>query len=72
LSYLPQSNREKPARVDWGDSPDRKADFFGMVPASPVKPYDMHKLIEAVFDRKPDGSRNYFELFPEFATNLIT
>jgi methylmalonyl-CoA decarboxylase subunit alpha len=72
LSYLPQSNREQPARVDWGDPPDRREDFFDLVPANQVKPYDMHKLISAVFDRKADGAKNYFELFPEFAPNLIT
>jgi methylmalonyl-CoA decarboxylase subunit alpha len=72
LSYLPQSNRERPLRVDWGDKPDRKENFFELVPASQVKPYDMHKLISTVFDQKKDGSKNYFEIFPEFATNLIT
>jgi methylmalonyl-CoA decarboxylase subunit alpha len=72
LSYLPQSNRERPLRVDWGDKPDRKENFFELVPASQVKPYDMHKLLSVVFDKKMDGSKNYFEIFPEFATNLIT
>ena len=64
LSYLPQSNRQHPERVDWGDKADRKEDFFDLVPASQVKPYDMHRLIAAVFDRKKDGSKNYFELIP--------
>jgi acetyl-CoA carboxylase carboxyltransferase component len=72
LSYLPQSNRQQPQRVDWGDKADRKEDFFDLVPASQVKPYDMLKLISAVFDHKKDGSKNYFELFPEFAPNIIT
>jgi acetyl-CoA carboxylase carboxyltransferase component len=72
LSYLPQSNRDQPARIDCVDQPDRRENFFDLVPANQVKPYDMHKLISAVFDRKADGSRNYFELFPEFAPNIIT
>jgi methylmalonyl-CoA decarboxylase subunit alpha len=72
LSYLPQSNREPPKRIVSTDKPDRKEDFFSLVPASPVKPYDMHALIEAIFDRKHDKSKNYFEVFPEFATNIIT
>jgi len=73
LSYLPSSNREKPQRVDWGDVPTRvdKA-LFDVVPANPRKPYDMHKIIERVFDQRPDGGKNYFELFPLFATNIIT
>ena len=72
LSYLPSNNREKPARVDWGDKADRKdAGLFDIVPAAPNRPYDMHKIIERVFDKK-EGGTNYFELFPLFATNIIT
>lgn len=73
LSYLPLSNREKPPRVDWGDTLDRKdSTLFDIVPTNPSKPYDMHQIIERVFDRRQDGKENYFELFPLFATNIIT
>ncbi len=73
LSYLPLSNRGKPQRVDWGDAPDRRdTSLFDIVPANPSKPYDMHKLIERIFDQRQDGKKNYFELFPIFATNIIT
>jgi acetyl-CoA carboxylase carboxyltransferase component len=72
LSYLPQSNREQPKRIVSSDKPDRREAFFDLVPASPVKPYDIHNLIAAVFDKKHDHSKNYFEVFPEFATNIIT
>ena len=73
LSYLPSSYREKPPRVNWGDSPDRtEPELFDFVPASPRKSYDMHKIIERVFDQRQDGKPNYFELFPLFATNIIT
>ncbi|MEE8418557.1 MAG: acyl-CoA carboxylase subunit beta [Dehalococcoidales bacterium] len=72
LSYLPSSNREKPEVRDWGDKPDRRDDsLFDIVPAAPNKPYDMHKIIENVFDQRKDD-KNYFELFPLFATNIIT
>jgi acetyl-CoA carboxylase carboxyltransferase component len=72
LSYLPSSNREKPPRVEWGDSPDRTdASLFDIVPSAPNKPYDMHKIIEGVFDQRKEG-QNFFELFPLFATNIIT
>jgi len=72
LSYLPSNNRETPKRVDWGDSPDRTdAELFDIVPANPRKSYDMHKIIEKVFDQRQDGN-NYFEVFPLFATNIIT
>jgi acetyl-CoA carboxylase carboxyltransferase component len=73
LSYLPSSNREKPPRVDWGDVPTRNdATLFDVVPANPKKTYDMHKVIERVFDQRKGEGQNYFELFPQFATNIIT
>ncbi len=73
LSYLPSNNREKPKRIDWGDSPERTDDtLFDIVPANPSKPYDMHKIIKTVFDQRGDGGKNYFELFPKFAPNIIT
>ncbi len=73
LSFLPSSNRENPPRVNPIDSPDRTdPTLFDIVPANPSKPYDMKKIIERVFDQKKDGKKNYFELFPLFATNIIT
>jgi methylmalonyl-CoA decarboxylase subunit alpha len=72
LSYLPLSNRGKPPRQDWGDSPDRLDDaLFSIVPANPRTPYDVHHVITRVFDQKK-GGKNYFELFPLFATNIVT
>lgn len=74
LSYLPSNNRGKPPpRIDWGDTPDRTdSTLFDVVPADPRKPYDMHKIIDRVFDQRKDGGKNYFELFPKFATNILT
>jgi len=73
LSYLPSNNREKPERIDWGDSLNRvDTSLFDIVPANPSRAYDMHKIIERVFDLRKDGKNNYFELFPAFATNIIT
>lgn len=73
LSYLPSNNREAPPRADWGDDPNRTdPTLFEIVPSDPKKPYDMRKIIERVFDRRQDGKKSYFELFPRFATNMIT
>ncbi|MBN1188699.1 MAG: acyl-CoA carboxylase subunit beta [Dehalococcoidales bacterium] len=73
LGYLPRNNREKPAGIDWGDKPDRRdATIFDLVPSNPVKPYDMRKIIARTFDLKPDGGKNNFELFPDWAKNIIT
>ena len=73
LSYLPSSYRETPKRGDLGDDQTRvDPTLFDIVPANPNKPYDMHKVIERVFDQRQDGKKNYFEVFPLFATNIIT
>jgi acetyl-CoA carboxylase carboxyltransferase component len=73
LSYLPSNNKEGPKKIDRGDRPDRTdPSLFDIVPANPSKPYDMHKLIEGIFDLREDGGKNYFEVFPIFATNIIT
>ncbi len=73
LSYLPASNREKPPRVDWGDKTNRTdTSLFDIIPENPSKPYDIKKIIEKVFDQRKDVKKNYFELFPLFATNIIT
>ena len=73
LGYLPSNNRDGPKRTDWGDSPDRiDSSLFDIVPANPSQVYDIHKIIERIFDQKKDGKKNYFELFPIFATNIIT
>ncbi|MEE8414339.1 MAG: carboxyl transferase domain-containing protein [Dehalococcoidales bacterium] len=72
LGYLPSSNREQPPQINWGDKPDRKdSSLFDIVPAASNRPYDMHRIIESVFDQRKD-EQNYFELFPLFATNIIT
>ncbi|MDD5287622.1 MAG: acyl-CoA carboxylase subunit beta [Dehalococcoidales bacterium] len=73
LSYLPSSNREKPPRILSGDKPDRSdKSLFDIVPSNPSRPYDMKKIIERIFDQRDDSKQNYFELFPLFATNIIT
>jgi acetyl-CoA carboxylase carboxyltransferase component len=73
LQYFPSNNKEKAPRVDWGDTPERTdTRLFDIVPANPKKPYDMHTIIERVFDQRSDRKRNYFELFPDFARNIIT
>jgi acetyl-CoA carboxylase carboxyltransferase component len=72
LSYLPSSNRESPPRVDWGDTPERTdPQLFDIVPDNLRRPYDIRKIISSVFDQR-DGKGNFFELFPMFATNIVT
>ncbi len=67
LSYLPLNNRERPPYEAPADSPERLTpELVGIIPTDPRQIYDMHGVIEAVFDR---GS--FFELKEEFAQNLI-
>jgi acetyl-CoA carboxylase carboxyltransferase component len=73
LSYLPQNHREKAAVVDWGEQADRRDEtLFEILPARAARTYDMKKIISRLFDQKADGSKNYFEIYPEWATNIIT
>ncbi len=73
LSYLPPSNREKAPRQITEDTIDRTdKSLFDIVPANPSRPYDIKKIIERVFDQRSDGKKNFFELFPSFATNIVT
>ena len=73
LSYLPSNNRGQLIRNDWGDTPDRKdPTLFELVPANPSRPYSIIPVIERVFDQRKGGRKNYFELFPLFATNIFT
>ncbi len=72
LGFLPSSNREAPPREDWGDTPARTdPTLFDIVPDNPRRPYDMHKVIGSIFDQR-QGKPGFFELFPLFATNIIT
>ncbi len=73
LSYLPSSNREQTPRQITEDKTDRTdKSLFDIVPANPSRPYDIKKVIERVFDQRSEGKKNFFELFPSFATNIVT
>ncbi|MGC8492136.1 MAG: acyl-CoA carboxylase subunit beta [Syntrophobacteraceae bacterium] len=67
FSYLPQNNREKPARLPHSDPADREIkELTRIVPIEPNKTYDMKEVIHAVVD---DGV--FYEIQPSFATNAI-
>jgi acetyl-CoA carboxylase carboxyltransferase component len=69
FSYLPSNNLEKAPTLPTNPSqvPKNMAELDQFVPVDPAKPYDMHAVIERVFDV---GA--FFEIAPAFATNLIT
>lgn len=69
LSYLPSNNLETAPVVEADDSavPPDMAALDNVVPAESTKPYDMHEVIQRIFD-----FGEFFELSPLFARNLIT
>jgi acetyl-CoA carboxylase carboxyltransferase component len=67
LSYLPQNNTEEPPQVKPHDSPDRMDERLNtIVPSAENEPYDMHDVIESVFDRD-----SFLEIHPYFARNVV-
>ncbi len=67
LSYLPSNFRQLPPVVDTGDAPDRRLDdILDIMPASLRRAYDMHKMLDRIFDK---GS--VLELKPLFDPSLI-
>ncbi|MBI4081331.1 MAG: hypothetical protein HY423_01845 [Candidatus Lambdaproteobacteria bacterium] len=67
LSYLPANAAKLPPRVDTGDPPDRKLDdILALMPKSTRGAYDMHKLLDRIFDRD-----SVLELKAQFDPSLI-
>jgi acetyl-CoA carboxylase carboxyltransferase component len=68
LSYLPSNNLENPPFTDVGEkaTPGNQNELDELVPDEPTKPYDMHAVIERIFDYG-----QFFETSPFFARNLI-
>jgi acetyl-CoA carboxylase carboxyltransferase component len=67
LSYLPSNNMEEPPYVSPTDDAFRLTpELREIVPASPNQPYDMKKVVSAVFD---DGE--FFEYSPLWAQSLV-
>nr|HID59536.1 acyl-CoA carboxylase subunit beta [Desulfobacterales bacterium] len=67
LDLLPQNNNEMPPRMDTGDDPERVDDNLGeVIPVSPHKPYDIHKIIYSILD-----NGYFFEIKPEFAAEIV-
>ena len=68
LSYLPQSNDEKPPYIPPTDSPDRTdATLDDIVPENPRKAYDMKSVIRSIVD-----NGEFLEPSRHYALNIIT
>jgi propionyl-CoA carboxylase beta chain len=67
MSFLPSNNFESPPYFPPTDDPARSCDeLLDLIPDSPNKPYDMHKVIGSVFD---DG--DFFEIHEHWARNIL-
>jgi propionyl-CoA carboxylase beta chain len=67
LTFLPQSNLERPASVTPADPPGREdAELDTLVPDNPNKPYDMHDVIRRVVD---EG--DFLEVHERWAENIV-
>jgi propionyl-CoA carboxylase beta chain len=67
LSFLPSNNFESPPYFPPTDDPERSCDeLIEIMPDTPNKPYDMHRVISSVFD---DGE--FFEVHAHWAQNIL-
>jgi acetyl-CoA carboxylase carboxyltransferase component len=67
LTFLPQNNREKPARKPCVDSNEREVpELIDMVPIQMSKTYDMKQVIRTIVD---EG--DFFEIHATFAMNMV-
>ena len=67
LSFLPQSNRERPPFTRTDDPADREdAELDALIPDNPNKPYDMHDVIRRVID-----GGEFLEVNERWAENIV-
>ena len=67
IGYIPSNNLEEAHMIDCKDDINREdPNLNTLIPDDPNKPYDMKELILSIAD-----DRNFFEIQPAFATNLI-
>lgn len=67
LSYLPLNNAENAPFVPTNDPADRRdPELDTLIPIDPMKPYDMHLVIERIVDED-----SFFEIHRSFAQNII-
>lgn len=68
VGYLPLSCHDVPPLFTNDDDPMRRIpELDHVVPPESPKPYDMHRILQPVFD-----GRDFFEIKPDFARNMIT
>ena len=66
LSYLPQSNREKPADLPFELKEEVRESLKNIIPDNPNKPYDMKDVIEGIIDED-----SFYEIHEDYAENIV-
>ncbi|HEX8562941.1 MAG TPA: acyl-CoA carboxylase subunit beta [Flavobacterium sp.] len=66
LSYLPQSNTEKPQRLPYELGNEIREELTAVIPDNPNKPYDMHSVISGIID-----TGSFYEIHKNYAENII-
>ncbi|MCB0463178.1 MAG: acyl-CoA carboxylase subunit beta [Flavobacteriaceae bacterium] len=66
LSYLPQSNKEKPTHLPFVLEDEIRDSLSSIIPDNPNKPYDMHQVIEGIIDEN-----SFYEIHKDYAENII-
>ena len=66
LSYLPQSNREKPDDLEYILGCEIREELASIVPDNPNKPYDMKDVISGLIDED-----SFYEIHKNYAENII-
>ncbi|WP_439152867.1 acyl-CoA carboxylase subunit beta [Winogradskyella sp.] len=66
ISYLPQSNREKPIDLDFNIEDEVRDSLSTIVPDNPNKPYDMYNVITGIIDED-----SFYEIHKDYAENII-
>ncbi|OIQ30295.1 MAG: methylmalonyl-CoA carboxyltransferase [Bacteroidetes bacterium MedPE-SWsnd-G2] len=66
LSYMPQSNSEKPADLPFEAQEELRTQLSEIIPENSSIPYDMHTVIEGIIDED-----SFFEIHKNYAENII-
>lgn len=66
LSYMPQSNKEKPKNLPYTLGEELREGLKDIIPESATVPYDMHEVIKGIIDED-----SFFEIHKDYAENII-
>lgn len=66
LSYMPQNNQQKTAKLDYKLTEELRPQLSSIVPENANKPYDMHEVINGIIDED-----SFYEIHKNYADNII-